>query len=102
MLESRLVTKIIQAVKAEWPDAWVFKVHGSPYQMAGVPDLLVVVDGRLYAFEVKCRKAGESAHHARGRASLVQRAQIDQLRRAGAVADVILTPEEALQLIKGS
>ena len=33
--------------------AWVLKVHGNAFQHVGVPDLIVSLEGRFYAFEVK-------------------------------------------------
>lgn len=94
--ETALVTQIVTAINRAYPLAWTFKVHGSPMQMIGVPDLLVVVDGLLFAFEVKHRKPGESAEHAYGRATPQQRLQISRLQRAGAIAHVVLSPEEAI------
>jgi len=94
--EGKLQTKIVKAIKREHPTAWTFTVVGSPYQRSGVPDLLVVLDGHLYAFEVKDQKPGESAEHAYGRATALQRQQINAIRNAGGTAHVVLSPEEAL------
>ena len=33
--------------------AWVYKVHGTGYSQAGVPDLLIGYQGLSIAFEVK-------------------------------------------------
>lgn len=97
--ETGLVRTIVRDVAKAYPDAWVFKVHGSPVQMVGVPDLLIVVQGRLIGAEVKHQKPGESREHALGRASGPQLRQIGLLRKAGAVADVVLSSEETLALI---
>lgn len=97
--ETRLVGRIADAIHKKYPDAWVFKVHGSPYQRAGVPDLLVVVNGVLAGLEVKDPKPGESQGRARGRATLLQLEEIRKLHAAGAIAGVVLTPEEALELV---
>lgn len=32
---------------------WLFKTHGSPYQTAGLPDILGVLNGRAFGIEVK-------------------------------------------------
>lgn len=98
--ETTLVQNIKRAILGQWPHAWVEKIHGSPYQTAGIPDLLVVVRGRLFAFEVKAQRVGETEQHARGRASTLQLNQIYRLRQAGAYADVILSPAEALDAIR--
>jgi len=97
--ETGLVREIVRAVRAAHPDAWCFKVHGSPTQTIGTPDLLIVVQGRMIAAEVKHQKPGESREHALSRATAVQRRQIEVLRKAGAVADVVLSAEETLALI---
>lgn len=97
--EAGLVVQIVKAVKTAFPAAWVMKVHGGPMQVAGIPDLLIVIDGKLIGAEVKHQKLGESVEHARGRATAIQRNQIKKLREAGAVADVVLSSEETLDLI---
>lgn len=97
--ETGLVREIVREIRKHHPEAWVLKVHGSPTQTVGTPDLLICVQGRLIAAEVKHRKPGESEEHALGRATPVQLAQIDVLRRAGAVAGVVLSAEETLALI---
>lgn len=94
--ETSLVNSIREAILKEYPDAWVLKVHGNPYQDSGVPDLLVCLNGFMYGLEVKARRSGESEEHARSRATLRQQAQIDKIRASGGRADVVLTKEEAL------
>lgn len=100
--EAGLVKSIIRTIKAEYPEAWFLKVHGSPMQRAGVPDILVVVDGRLIGLEVKFQRPGESVEHALGRVSALQWNEIDKMRRAGCAADAVLTAEEALAVIRGA
>ena len=52
--ETTLQQNIAKAIKRRFGKrAWVMKVHGGPYQKAGVPDLLVIIDGRAYWLEVK-------------------------------------------------
>lgn len=101
MSEKTVQARIVKAIREEYPEAWIFKVHGSPYQMTGVPDLLVLAHGILYGFEVKHRRPGESAEHARSRATPQQRAQIRAIRAAGGVALVVLGPDEVLQVMSG-
>lgn len=91
--------RITQAIKTRWPNAWVAKIAGGPYQTAGIPDLLVVVNGRLIGLEVKVQRVGESVEHARSRATTLQLSVIAALQRADATAGVVLSPEEALELI---
>jgi Holliday junction resolvase len=50
-LESTIVASIVRVAKSDgW---WVMKIHGGPYQLAGVPDLLCLKDGRALFLEVK-------------------------------------------------
>jgi len=94
-----LVGQIRRAVQRAYPDALVVKLAGGPYQSAGLPDLLVILDGKAYGFEVKKQRQGESEQHARGRATLRQQAVIEQIRRAGGVAAVVLSADEVLALL---
>jgi len=98
--ESVLVRSIVQAILREHPDAWVFKVHGSPYQMAGVPDLLVCIHGRLVAIEVKMPRPGESLAAALDRATPGQRHQIARIRKAGGSAGVVTSVTGVARLIE--
>jgi hypothetical protein len=98
--ETPLVAAIAREIKKRYPGCWVFKVVGSPFQMTGVPDLLLTIEGHTYGFEVKYQRPGESVQHARGRATPGQLKQIKDLRRAGATADVILSAAEAIAVIE--
>lgn len=98
--ESGLVKVIVTAIKKQYPDAWVMKVHGGPMQVAGIPDLLIIVDGLLIGAEVKHQKPRESEEHARGRTTAIQRAQIEKIRKAGGTADTVLSAQETLALIE--
>jgi len=98
--ETQLVHAIERAILREWPDAWVMKVHGSVYQRVGLPDLLVCIAGHLAGLEIKHVRPGETPAHARNRASAVQLAELAKLRAAGAIADVVLTPDEAVATLK--
>lgn len=82
-----------------YPGAYTVKIHGGSYQAAGIPDILVAIDGKIIGIEVKKQKAGESARHAYDRTTILQKAQIAKMRRAGAVAGVAITVEEALELV---
>lgn len=97
--ETRLVNRIKAAIEKEHPSAWVLKVHGGPYQTAGVPDLFVVADGHLIGLEVKCPRPGESEGAARRRTTPRQWLTIEALRDAGAFADVVVSVEESLAAV---
>jgi len=49
--EKTIVNKVMaEAKRLGW---WVLNVHGGPYQMAGLPDILVIKAGRAAWMEVK-------------------------------------------------
>lgn len=49
--EKAIVNKVMaEAKRLGW---WVLNVHGGPYQMAGLPDLLVIKGGAAAWMEVK-------------------------------------------------
>jgi len=97
--EADLVDAIRVSIVKAYPSAWFFKVVGHPYQMSGVPDLLVVIEGLLFGMEVKYRRPGESRMAAIARATPNQLIQLRKLRAAGAVAEVVMSVEEALSMI---
>lgn len=97
--ESALVGAISKAIKKEYPEAFVVKTHGGPMQEPGLPDLFLCIYGFFFAFEVKHQKPNESEEHARERATSLQRIKIQRINAAGGVGRVILTPDEALDII---
>lgn len=94
--ETRLVKRMKDAVQGQWPDAFVEKIHGGPYQRAGLPDLLVIIDGMTFGIEAKAPAPGESDEHARGRVTAVQEACLAEMARAGAVTFVAISEGEVL------
>lgn len=98
--ESGEVAAIWKAIRREHPKAWVFKVVGNPYQMSGVPDLLVCVEGLLVGLEVKFQRPGESVEHALSRVTPRQWQQIREINEAGGYAAAVLNPAGALAAIR--
>ena len=49
--ESAIVAGIVRAAKKI--GFWSMKIHGGPFQRAGVPDILLIRDGRAYWIEAK-------------------------------------------------
>lgn len=99
--ESVLVHAIRKTIEAAHPGAFVMKNHGSMYMAAGIPDLFVFLNGRTYALEVKRQRPGESLDSARARCSPMQRFTMAKFRRAGVVADCVLSPAEAMAILAG-
>lgn len=97
--EATLVAKIKQAVLDAWPGSFVTKTHGGPYTPVGMPDLLVVVKGMLVAFEVKAPRENESDAQVLARVTPLQAETLKKLREAGAVAEVVWTVDQVLDVL---
>lgn len=83
MLESAIVKSIVKMAKAEgW---WVMKIHGGPYQLAGVPDLLCINRGRAVFLEVK--RPGEKP-------TAIQVQRMNEIQRVGGAACHVVTSKE--------
>lgn len=97
--ERQLQARICKAVLERFPNAWIFHPVGSPYQLPGVPDLLLCLDGCFVAMEVKLPRPGESHKHAVLRATPQQRNQVRLINTAGGTAAVVTSVEEAIDLL---
>lgn len=91
--ESRLQLKIRKHLEKTFKGSWWFKVHGGPFQPAGIPDLLGCVDGQFFAFEVK--RPGK-------RPSAIQRKVMGIIQEAGGVAEVVYTPTQAEEYVRAA
>jgi hypothetical protein len=77
--EATILRNIMAYLKSRG-DVWAFKVHGSPMQTAGVPDVIGVVQGRFFGLEVK--RPGMKA-------TVLQEAVMRKIREQGGVAEVV-------------
>jgi len=88
MTEKRLVDKIVKALRER--GVWVYKTHGGAYTRAGVPDLLLCVDGWFVGMEIKLPGCQPTKR---------QQYEHDQIQAAGGVAIVITSTDEALATV---
>lgn len=89
--ESKLSRKIMEALRLE--GYFCFKVHGSEYMMAGLPDIIVCANGMFIGLETKMPDQ-------RGNVSPRQRLVHSQIQNAGGVAKVVCSPQEALSAVE--
>ena len=89
--ESKLQRKIRKVLEETVGGFWV-KIHGSQYQKAGLPDLLGCVDGLFFGLEVKLQDIGEPTK--------LQIETISDINRAGGVATIVRSPEEAINIVR--
>lgn len=88
--ESRLSRQIMNAVRAQ--GHFCFKVHGSEYMMAGLPDIIVCARGLFIGLETKNPESREKV-------SPRQEFVHGQINSAGGVARVVTSAREALAVI---
>lgn len=88
-LESRVVKAILAALRKR--GGFWNKTHGNPLVTRGLPDIIGCYRGRYIALEVK-RSPDESP-------TKLQAYRISEITRAGGVARVISSVEEALALL---
>ena len=88
--ESRLQRKIQMAIKAA--GYFCFKVHGSEFMMAGLPDLIVCAEGLFIGLEVKLPST-------RSNTSARQDYVHGLINDAGGKATVVCSPDEAIRAI---
>lgn len=86
--ESKLSRKIMEALRAEGAYCW--KNHGSEYSLAGLPDITGSYKGMFFGFETKLPES-------RSNTSIKQEREMEKIRQSGGVAQVVCTPEEAVQ-----
>lgn len=88
--ESRLSRNIQQALRLEgW---FVFKIHGGPTMMAGLPDLIVCAEGYFIGLETKMP---EKRNNTSPRQDFVH----EQIRIAGGLVYVVTSVAEAVDVV---
>jgi hypothetical protein len=88
--ETRLVHKILLALGKKYPGAYFRKIHGSPFQHAGIPDIIGCVQGYFVGLEVKTSD---------GHTSAIQRIEGDTIIMANGIHGVVTDAEEAIECI---
>ena len=85
-------TKLQRAVQRWFIDRgfWTFKIHGSMYQKAGVPDLLLLKNGRAIFIETKTPS---------GRLSRLQVAVMKEIERVASVPCYVVRKLEECETI---
>lgn len=88
--ESKLSRKIMTAVRGA--GYFCFKVHGSEYMMAGLPDIIVCADGHFIGLETKMPNERKNT-------SARQEYVHDLINAAKGTAVVVCSASEALRVI---
>lgn len=83
--------KVMDGLKAAFPSAYVVKIAQGQFSTAGIPDVMCIVRGRYFGFEVK--------RPIFGKISPIQEMTIKKIWEAGGAATVVSYPEEAIGYI---
>ncbi len=84
--ESHYQRHIMDYIKANYPDAFVWKAAAGPYSRKGIPDVCAIINGRFYGFEIKRPYIGVL--------SRIQEQTMEQIREAGGIAEAVCFPED--------
>jgi hypothetical protein len=89
--EGHLQRRIQRAIRAEWPNAFVRKIHGSEFQHGGAHDLHVCIGGRFVGIEVKMpgKKPTE-----------LQQQEQRELAAAGGISLIGTSPEQVIAALR--
>lgn len=90
MINESDITKSILKYLKTLPRCFFWKEHGGIYGTSGIPDIIVCIDGRFIALEVKTQK---------GKTTPLQNAAIRKIRSSGGFAFVVRSVEEAKNAI---
>lgn len=91
MSEKQIQTKILNYLKKHYPGAVVWKIHEDPmFGVVGIPDIMFIVDGVTFFFEVK--KPGEEP-------SRIQEVVLHKLQRNDIIADVVYGIQDVQRLL---
>lgn len=85
------ITRYLKRLKQSGVPVFWLKIHGGSMQKAGVPDLLVVVDGRFLFVEIKTPS---------GRLSRIQEVRIAEIAQAGGPTCVVRSVDEFESAVK--
>lgn len=89
MNESDITKSILKYLKT-LPRCFFWKEHGGIYGTSGIPDIIVCIDGRFIALEVKTQK---------GKTTPLQNAAIRKIHSSGGFVFVVRSVKEAKNAI---
>lgn len=92
-LESAIKKKILENLRKYYPQGVWFKIHGSPYQERGIPDVIGSLDGKFIAFEIKRPDEYRPP-------TAYQQMQIDRINQSGGLASVVTSWVEVKNILE--
>jgi len=88
--EAEIIKSIKEYLKTV-ENCFYWKEHGSQFGQAGIPDIIVCLNGKFIALEAKTEK---------GKASVLQEITLRKIRNAGGIAEIVRSVEEVKQIIE--
>lgn len=88
--ESKLSRKIISELEKR--KIFCFKIHGGPFMMAGLPDIIACVDGRFVGLETKNPDGGDPTR--------IQQFVHRKIMQSGGVVYVVRSVEQAVSAVE--
>lgn len=90
MKEAEIIQSIKEYLKTV-DNCFYWKEHGSQFGQAGIPDIIVCLNGKFVALEVKTEK---------GKVSVLQEITLRKIRNAEGIAEIVRSVEDVKQIIK--
>ena len=90
-LEKTITRVIMQYLKGR--GAWAVKLHGGPFQQAGLPDIFCILNGAVMFFEVKTST---------GKPTKIQTHCHEQIRKAGGRVAIVRSAFEVQVLVNNT
>ena len=90
MLEKSIVAAIMRYIKTI-PHCFTWKTHGGMYGTAGMPDIIICLNGRFVALEVKTST---------GKLTKIQESTLNRIKDANGYAFKVTSLQEAKEIIK--
>lgn len=90
--EAYYQTEVMDFIKDNYPDAFVWKAAAGPYSRQGIPDVCAIIGGHFFGFEIKRPFIG--------RLSKIQERTIIDIRKAGGTAAVVSFWHQAKEVIE--
>lgn len=90
MILEKTITKAILDYLRKDLKCWAFKVHGGPWQRAGIPDIVGVYHGRFFGLEVKV-PGNEPTE--------IQTRTLKELAHHGAISGVVYSVKDVMALL---
>lgn len=92
--ESYYQRHVMDYIRANYLDAFVWKAAAGPYSRKGIPDVCAIIEGRFYGFEIKRPYIGVL--------SRIQEQTMEQIRTAGGIAEAVCFAEDVERIIERS